>query len=1105
MNTPPSLTSTPSRPPRVMRAVCRPRIVLLALAALVAIIAGSALTASSFTSRAGTTGDKFASASVFGVRNVSAPAISGTTAEGSTLTATPGTWKGAPTSYVYEWQKCKSDGTQCSILSTANGTTAANQTRTLTSTDAGTYVRMSVRATNSVNSVTEVSALVGPITATSVHNINPPTISGSIAGTTLTLDKGTWGGNPTITYAYKWLRCDAAGNNCLTVAGQTGTTLQTTMDDAESVITATVSATNGATQSSQSAQQAIRYPALTAAAGIVGSAEVGLRVTSSTGFNGPVDQASVEYRWQRCTGSDGSGCTDIAGATDPNYTVTTGDIGFYLRYHLKATAKDGSSSVDKDSVMTDSTVKARRVSSIGDAPTALATAPDGRLFVGGGTNMKFAQAYTGPLVSVAADGNGELSQVAKTAFSATDPATTAKVIGDGRGGYIVGATRLRAPDGSIRSLIRVKGDGSVDLGYPDVDGAGRVTTLMRGKDNTIYVGGAFTTLGGAARRNAGAIDATGQVKSWDPSPDRIVYGLAQGPGGRIYITGDFVVLGGQAHQKIGLVMSDGTVVHSFAPPVTNFNATGVPPDDCVGARNVAVADDGTVYFTGFNCTAPVRGYAFALNPDGTKLSGYTVPVMNDNPHTVYVDATTVYVGGFFTVANGVTRNRFAAYDRRTGALKSWAPSFDKPVWAFEKLGNRLYAAGEFTTVDGTPRDYSAAFDTSTPTPTLTGWAPKVDAPVNGMTIEDSSIQMTGKMNWWGVTKRSGLAVLDADGQIKSTATSIDAGTVKSIAVNGTDTYLGGTFTQVGGQPRTGVAKIDAETGAVSADDYRTTVSGSVNSVLYAGNSLWVGGIWGTGSYPYLARFTNGTATMPTAARPGPNRPVQSMTALSGARVAIGGTTAAGGTTTWTNPLDVTTYGTCSMGVSNSSLAVWRLDVVPLGGCANGLDIPTAASVFNTQAPPSPQINGGIYGLAARPDGAWLQAVGDIRDVVNNKVANGVFWNPSAANPGAAWGTIDLNTTAKAVVWSPSANAFVTGGTFATAKGVSRPYLAQHASTYDANAWNPGAKLGAGGVNALGVSGSEIFVGGGFQTFDGIPSGNLITLHDTTGAWIRYET
>ena len=42
---------------------------------------------------------------------------------GQTLTADPGAWTGAPTSYQYAWQRCNSSGNGCGTISGATGTT----------------------------------------------------------------------------------------------------------------------------------------------------------------------------------------------------------------------------------------------------------------------------------------------------------------------------------------------------------------------------------------------------------------------------------------------------------------------------------------------------------------------------------------------------------------------------------------------------------------------------------------------------------------------------------------------------------------------------------------------------------------------------------------------------------------------------------------------------------------------------------------------------------------------------------------------------------------------------------------------------------------------
>ena len=79
------------------------------------------------------------------------PIVSGTTRTGSTLTATPGTWSGAPT-FVYQWQRAStSTGTYSNIGS------AVNNTYVLTDSDIGKYVKVSVVATNGAGSASVLS------------------------------------------------------------------------------------------------------------------------------------------------------------------------------------------------------------------------------------------------------------------------------------------------------------------------------------------------------------------------------------------------------------------------------------------------------------------------------------------------------------------------------------------------------------------------------------------------------------------------------------------------------------------------------------------------------------------------------------------------------------------------------------------------------------------------------------------------------------------------------------------------------------------------------------------------------------------------------------
>ena len=70
------------------------------------------------------------------------------------------------------------------------------------------------------------------------------------------------------------------------------------------------------------------------------------------------------------------------------------------------------------------------------------------------------------------------------------------------------------------------------------------------------------------------------------------------------------------------------------------------------------------------------------------------PIVNGDVRALFVDSNRVaYVGGDFTIIDGVSAGHFAMADGASGPWRAVGPGFDGRVNAIVRLGDSLYAAG----------------------------------------------------------------------------------------------------------------------------------------------------------------------------------------------------------------------------------------------------------------------------------------------------------------------------------------------------------------------------------------------------------------------------
>jgi hypothetical protein len=153
--------------------------------------------------------------------NTAEPAISGRAEQGRTLSASNGSWTGGSIAYAYQWVRCgadggRPDGGDCAIVSGAT-----SRQHRLTGSDVGFRMRIRVTASNADGSRTVASNPTGTVVGPPVNTSTPLVRGTMLVGSVVTADPGSWTGRESISFAYRWLRCNTQGGECVSIAGGT--------------------------------------------------------------------------------------------------------------------------------------------------------------------------------------------------------------------------------------------------------------------------------------------------------------------------------------------------------------------------------------------------------------------------------------------------------------------------------------------------------------------------------------------------------------------------------------------------------------------------------------------------------------------------------------------------------------------------------------------------------------------------------------------------------------------------------------------------------------------------------------------------------------------
>lgn len=644
-------------------------------------------------------------------------------------------------------------------------------------------------------------------------------------------------------------------------------------------------------------------------------------------------------------------------------------------------------------------------------------------------------------------------------------------VSDGAGGWYV-AGDVAYVDGTPRSRIaHLLADRSLDPTFVPaaVDGAVRALVLHAG---VLYAGGSFTSIAGAPRTALAALDpSTGALLPWSVSitaPTGLTVRTLAARGDSLYIGGSFITVAGAARRNLAEVTIS-TATTTAWDPGPNGRVTAVQLDAAGDLHAVGT----------FTATRRRGSSGYARFPLGSDRP-VDAPVTSESDGVLDLSATTTYIGGSFGYAAGRQSGGWVPIDRTTADRSATFPEVAGSVHATVPDGaGGWYVGGLFEQVDGV--DVRNAAHITAAGTVDAAWTPNPDGMVGAITLVGTTVVLGGGFESVAGQPRRSLAAVDSTTGV---ATAFNPGPdepVTRLASSGTTLYVAGSFDEIAGTTRQYLASFDMTTGTLLP--WNPTPNGLVIDMTMDGTTLYVSGRFtsiAASGRGYAAAFDTTTNTITTFDPVASNwitaiEPDATGVYIAGSFSTVRGTsrsrlarvTTAGAITAWSPAAD--SYVINDIEVAGTS--------VYLGGSfaqVNGqsrlriAEIDTTTGATQAWAPGSLgdihvlNVDGGVVRV-----GGTTGAVGDVRvhlyaaaiDTATNVLST---WKPSP---------LDYVTAIRV----SGASVYV-GGKFSYIGGQTRHRIARlsQAGTGPADAWNPGAGAAA---NTIQLDGSNVWIGG----------------------------
>ncbi|MGN6477856.1 MAG: T9SS type A sorting domain-containing protein [Flavipsychrobacter sp.] len=220
---------------------------------------------------------------------------------------------------------------------------------------------------------------------------------------------------------------------------------------------------------------------------------------------------------------------------------------------------------------------------------------------------------------------------------------------------------------------------------------------------------------------------------------------------------------------------------------------------------------------------------------------------------------TLYIGGYFTKVNGISRNHIAAVDIATATVTGWNPNITNPAGSLPcrvecmfYFAGTIYTGGVFSQVGSSIRLNIAGIDATTGV--ANNWIPNAffnSAPgygnVRKMLRYYNTIYICGDFDFVGGKSHSDVAAIDMSTGLSTNWTPNPNSVVYGIANKGDTLYLSGAFYQMGSQVRKGFAAFSISTGNLLPITINTNkqLSEYVDEIGVFGDTIVLGGLFDT--------------------------------------------------------------------------------------------------------------------------------------------------------------------------------------------------------------------------------------------------------------------